>query len=189
MNTEPVPQANTTTTGSKMSGRAPGSMRMLLASNPCWRFLQLASTVIAFSVMIAAEPSLTRYARFAPYLYLVVANVMAAAYSLTMLFVEGLLAFRGTLMPILAGAYIIAFLDLLLMVLTLTGGAAAFGGDMVRGSCAPGTPSSDTFCVRVEVAAAFSLFAGLLYLPSLVSSSAAITQGHMSANRGTVGTV
>jgi hypothetical protein len=196
MNQEPVqtmPQNNygtTGTTGTKMGGRGSGSMRMMTASNPCWRLMQLISTVIAFSVMIAAEPTLNRYSRYAPYLYLVVATVMAAAYSLLMLLVDCLLAARGTLIPMLAASYLTAFLDLLFMILCLTAGAAAYGGDMIRGSCAPGLAAGGTFCTRVEVAAAFALFAGLMYLPSLISSSTAITQNHL-ANRGTgtVGTV
>jgi hypothetical protein len=165
-----------------------GLMRILMLTNPFWRIMQLCSTIIAFSVMIAADNGNgVRYSYFTPYLYLVVANVIAAAHSLLMMMIELFLGCTGRLLPILFCSYYVAMMDLVAMVLTLSAGSAAFGADTLTGHCAPGSGSSSVFCVRVEVAACFSLFAALLFLPSMISSSVAIAQGHLGNHDRRVG--
>jgi len=173
---------------STTAGDREGMMRILMLTNPCWRLLQVAATVIAFSVMIAADNGHgVRYSFYTPYTYLVVANVIAAAHALLMMLIESFLGCTGRLMPILICSYYVAMMDLVAMILTLTAGSAAFGADTLTGQCAPGFGGNSTFCVRVEVAACFSLFAALLFLPSMISSSVAIAQGHAGNSDRTVG--
>eukprot|EP00850_Spirogloea_muscicola_P004848 SM000021S06481 [mRNA] locus=s21:535597:537431:- [translate_table: standard] len=153
-------------------------------ANPLLRFLQLASAVVAFAVILASSSHGTNWHAWQAFQYLMIGSVIVAAWALLMLLVDLGLCCIGINVHSLAFKALVALGDFvrkpypLATCLALSAGSAAAGITLLNDRGLPGKPNIcsvshtqwNSLCVRSKAATAFALIAFFFFLPSLFAS-------------------
>ncbi|KAK3042521.1 hypothetical protein RJ639_000245 [Escallonia herrerae] len=153
-----------------------------LAAQVCLRLLALGATLAAACIMITSKQSVVvfginidaRYSYSPAFKFLVLANLIACAFSLISLIIVPILARKGSH----PASYFYMFLhDLVLMTLLMAGGAAATAIGYVGryGNSHTGwmaiCDNFGKFCDRVTVSVLLSFFGFVLYLFLVIISA------------------
>ncbi|CAI5468976.1 unnamed protein product [Closterium sp. Yama58-4] len=144
-----------------------------------FRFLQLASSVISFVVLLKAGHLDLDFRRYQAFRYLLAGMVITAAWSLLMLLIELLQLAMGRKLRSLIWRGLVYLMDILMALVALSAGAAAAAvttfndRGIVLFNYAPcvGPSPYTRFCSRTKASTAFAFITFFFFLPHILLSA------------------
>ncbi|GJP43421.1 hypothetical protein CLOM_g2882 [Closterium sp. NIES-68] len=144
-----------------------------------FRFLQLASSVISFVVLLTAGHLDLTFRRYQAFRYLLAGMVITAAWSLLMLLVELLQLAMGRKLRSLIWRGLVYLMDILMALVALSAGAAAAAvttfndRGIVLFNYAPcvGPSPYSRFCSRTKASTAFAFITFFFFIPHILLSA------------------